>query len=72
MVCEMVCSRGRVLACAVAPQGEYGLRDTRVGLPVKLGPGGLEEIVTLELEPGELDQLRRAAKSLSERIQSVA
>lgn len=71
MVCEMASGQGRVLACAVAPQGEYGLRDTRVGLPVRLGPGGLEAIVALPLEPEELDQLRRAAQSLRERIHAV-
>ncbi len=71
MVCEMVSSRGLLLTCAVVPNGEYGLRDTRVGLPVRLGPGGLTEIVTLTLEDEELQQLRRAAQSLSERIHAV-
>lgn len=71
MVCEMVTGRGSLMACAVAPHGEYGLSDTRVGLPVRLGPGGVKEIVTLPLEPEELEQLRRAAQALSERIHAV-
>jgi malate dehydrogenase len=57
-----------VLACAVAPTGQYGLRDTRVGLPVRLGPRGLREIVELSLEPAELQALRAAADRLAERI----
>jgi malate dehydrogenase len=57
-----------VLACAVAPTGQYGLRDTRVGLPVRLGPRGLREIVELPLEPAELQALRAAADRLAERI----
>ncbi len=72
MVCEMVTGRASLLVCAVAPRGEYGLTYTRVGLPVRLGPGGLSEIVTLPLEPDELDQLRGAARSLSERIHAVS
>ena len=61
-----------VLACAVAPTGQYGLRDTRVGLPVRLGPRGLREIVELPLEPAELQALRAAAARLAERIGEVA
>jgi malate dehydrogenase len=61
-----------VLACAVAPTGQYGLRDTRVGLPVRLGPRGLREIVELPLEPAELQSLRAAAERLAERIGEVA
>jgi malate dehydrogenase len=57
-----------VLACAVAPTGQYGLRDTRVGLPVRLGPRGLREIVELPLEPAELQALRAAGDRLAERI----
>jgi len=63
--------RSQVLACAVAPTGQYGLRDTRVGLPVRLGRGGLAEIVELPLEAAERTALTEAAARLSERIRAV-
>jgi len=64
--------RSSVLACAVVPTGQYGLRDTRVGLPVRLGRGGLAEIVELPLEPAERTALAEAAARLAERISAVS
>lgn len=64
--------RSATLACAVAPSGQYGLRDTRVGLPVRLGRHGLVEIVELPLEQAELTALAQAAARLTERIRAVS
>jgi malate dehydrogenase len=71
MVTAMASGSDQVLACAVEPDGQYGLRNTRVGLPVRLGPRGLVEIVELALEPAELQALRDAADRLGTRIQEV-
>jgi malate dehydrogenase len=71
MVAAMASGSQEIMACAVVPQGQYGLRDTRVGLPVRLGPAGLAEIVTLDLDDAELAALRAAADSLRQRIQQV-
>jgi malate dehydrogenase len=71
MVAAMASSSREIMACAVVPDGQYGLRDTRVGLPVRLGSGGLAEIVTLNLDDAELAALRAAADSLGQRIQQV-
>jgi malate dehydrogenase len=76
MVGAAVAGPGRsdvdVLACAVEPTGQYGLQETRVGLPVRLGPRGLLEIIELPLETDELTALRSAAGRLAERIREVA
>jgi malate dehydrogenase len=64
--------RSRILACAVVPNGQYGLRDTRVGLPVRLGRGGLAEIVELPLQAAERAALAEAAQRLAERISAVS
>jgi malate dehydrogenase len=64
--------RSRLLACAVAPNGQYGLRNTRVGLPVRLGRTGLAEIVELPLEADERTALTEAAARLAERIAAVS
>ncbi|MGQ0846504.1 MAG: malate dehydrogenase [Sporichthyaceae bacterium] len=63
--------RSQILACAVEPNGKYGLKDTRVGLPVRLGRGGLVEIVELPMEPAELEALGKAAAALGERLRQL-
>jgi malate dehydrogenase len=72
MVTAMASSSSEIMPCAVVPDGEYGLRDTRVGLPVRLGPGGLAEIVMLELDAEEQAALHTAADSLGKRIREVS
>ncbi len=53
MVVDMARDSGRVLAACVQSGGAYGIEDTRVGLPVRLGPRGVKEIVALPLTPAE-------------------
>jgi malate dehydrogenase len=71
MVTAMASASNQVLACAVDPQGVYGIRDTRVGVPVRLGPRGLESVVELALTPDELTALRESADRLRQRIHEV-
>jgi malate dehydrogenase len=72
MVTTMASGSGEVLACAVDPAGAYGIRDTRVGVPVTLARDGLKDVVVLDLLPDELEQLRGAADRLRTRIHEVA
>ena len=51
--------------------GQYGLSDIFLGVPAKLGRGGVEEVVEWELETDELDELHAAAKIVSERIATL-
>jgi len=53
-----------VLPASVFAQGEYGLKDVFVGLPVKLGQGGVEEIIEIDLLPAELEVLHKSAQDL--------
>ena len=50
MVDAILLDQKRILPCATYLQGEYGLNDLFVGVPVKLGAGGIEEVV--ETGPG--------------------
>jgi len=68
MVRSMVTGDGKLIAAAVRSRGAYGLPDTRVGLPVRLGRDGVAEIVELPLRQNERDALRTAAASLAARI----
>jgi malate dehydrogenase len=68
MVRAMVRNNGEVLAACVRSRGAYGVVDTRVGLPVRLGPRGVSEIVNLSLRPQEQQALREAASRIAARI----
>jgi malate dehydrogenase len=54
----------RVLPCAAWLNGEYGIRDLYVGVPVVIGGKGVERIVELELNGGERDMFEKSAKAV--------
>lgn len=56
----------RVFPCCVKLEGEYGLNDVFVGVPVVLGKNGIEEIIQLKLTDEETDQLHNSAKAVKE------
>jgi malate dehydrogenase len=58
--------RKKILPCCVQLQGEYGLKDVFVGVPVKLGAKGLEEIILLELTDAEQSALNKSAEVVRE------
>jgi len=49
-------------------EGEYGIQGLFVGVPVKLGAGGVAEIVELELSADERSALQRSADSVKELV----
>jgi malate dehydrogenase len=57
--------------CAWAT-GQYGISDVYVGVPVRLGRNGVEEIVELDLNEGELTQLREAAEGIRTKCADLA
>ncbi len=61
MVESIVKDKKRILPCAVFLKGEYGINDTVVGVPVKLGARGVEEIVQIKLNADEQAALNRSA-----------
>jgi malate dehydrogenase len=56
----------RVLPCAAYLEGEYGIDGLYVGVPVRLGAGGIEAIVELELDEGEQAALNASADAVRE------
>ncbi|MGH7757944.1 MAG: malate dehydrogenase, partial [Candidatus Dormibacteria bacterium] len=61
MVEAILRDRGQILPCAVRLQGEYGLDGVVMGVPVKLGAGGVEQVIEVELSPEERGELERSA-----------
>ena len=55
----------KVLPCAVYLQGEYGLQDLFIGVPVKLGSGGIEQVVEIKLTEEE-QSLNKSAAAVQE------
>ncbi|MCS6896838.1 MAG: malate dehydrogenase [Nitrospira sp.] len=56
----------RVMPCSVLCEGEYGLTNVIVGVPVRIGRGGVEEIVEYDLEPNERAALAASANAVRE------
>ena len=61
LVQAIACDQKKMFPCSVMLNGEYGLSDLTIGVPVILGRNGVEKIVELNLEKNELDQLSESA-----------
>jgi malate dehydrogenase len=68
MVDAILMDQKRILPCAAYLQGEYGLNDLFVGVPVKLGAGGIEDVIELELSDDEREQLEYSANDVREMV----
>ena len=66
MVEAIVRDQKRIFPCCAWLQGEYGLKDIYLGVPVKLGKAGIEEIIELKLNKDEMNLLQSSAKSVKE------
>ena len=63
--------RKRMLPCSALLNGEYGLDDVYIGVPVLLGRNGVERIVELELENDELESLQRSANFYKSQLKEI-
>jgi malate dehydrogenase len=69
MVDAILMDQKRILPCAAYLQGEYGLNYLFVGVPVKLGAGGIEDVIELELSDDEREQLEYSANDVREMVE---
>jgi malate dehydrogenase len=60
--------RKKILPCAAYLEGEYGIDGLFVGVPVKLGARGIEEIVQIKLTPEEQAALEKSAAAVKELV----
>ncbi len=62
----------KILPCAALLQGEYGIQDLFIGVPVKLGQAGIEEIIEIKLSAEEKAALERSADSVRGLVADMA
>src|SRR3954464_1992793 len=71
-MCEAILrDKKKILPCSVFLQGEYGVRDLFVGVPVKLGSRGMEQIIEIKLTPEEDAALKKSAASVKELVDII-
>jgi malate dehydrogenase len=61
----------KILPCAVYLEGEYGIRDLFIGVPAKLGLGGVEEVVEIRLLNEEQAALHRSADAVRKLVEDM-
>ena len=72
MVEAIIFDKKEILPCTAYLQGQYGIDDLYVGVPVKLGSKGVEEIIELNLNGDELNALRKSAEAVQELVEVMA
>src|SRR5215203_4316673 len=71
MVEVILKDKKKILPCSVFLQGEYGVRDLFVGVPVKLGIGGVEQIMQYTLTADETAALHKSAAAVKELTDAI-
>lgn len=72
MVDALCLDQKRVLPCTAYLEGEYGIDGLYMGVPVKLGAGGVEEIIELDLGDDEKSELAKSADAVREVVGVLA
>ncbi|UCG66284.1 MAG: malate dehydrogenase [Deltaproteobacteria bacterium] len=61
----------KILPCVTYLQGEYGIQNLFIGVPVKLGSAGVEEIIEITLTPEEHEALQKSAQAVQELVDAL-
>ena len=64
LVQAIVCDQKKIFPCSTLLEGEYGLNDICIGVPVVLGRNGIEQIVQLDLTDAENEHMNRSAEGV--------
>ena len=65
LVQAIACDQKKMFPCSALLEGEYGLNDLCIGVPVILGKNGIEEIVEIELDEAEKTKLKESSEGVS-------
>jgi malate dehydrogenase len=61
----------KILPCAACLNGEYGIHDLFIGVPVKLGENGIEEIIEIQLMDDEKVALKHSADAVRQLVEDM-
>ena len=64
LVQAIACDQKKIYPCSTLLEGEYGLSDLCIGVPVVLGKNGIEKIVEIELNDAEKEHMQESAKGV--------
>lgn len=65
LVQAIACDQKKMVPCSALLQGEYGLKDLCIGVPVILGRNGIEQIVEMKLDAAETAKMKESAEGVS-------
>ena len=65
LVQAIACNQQKIFPCSTLLDGEYGLHDLCIGVPVVLGKNGIEKIVEIKLSDAEKEHLNASAEGVS-------
>lgn len=65
LVQAIACDQKKIFPCSTYLEGEYGLNDICIGVPVVLGKNGIEKIVKIELSDAENEHMQRSAEGVT-------
>ncbi|MBV1924434.1 MAG: malate dehydrogenase [Flavobacteriaceae bacterium] len=65
LVQAIACDQKKIFPCSTLLEGEYGLNDICIGVPVVLGRNGIEKIVNIELSDAENEHMQRSAEGVT-------
>ena len=68
MVDAIILDEKEILPCATYLNGEYGIKDTVISVPVKLGKNGIEQIIELDITGDEKQALAKSAEAVQELV----
>ncbi|UCF79661.1 MAG: malate dehydrogenase [Candidatus Eiseniibacteriota bacterium] len=71
MVEAILKDKKRILPCAAYLEGEYGIKDLYVGVPVKLGAKGIEEVIELDITNEEKAALQQSAEAIRGIVEQI-
>jgi malate dehydrogenase len=68
MIDSIILDKQMIMPCAAYLQGEYGIEGLYVGVPVKLGAKGIEQVIEIELTPKEKELLQKSVDAVKELV----
>jgi malate dehydrogenase len=71
MVEAIMLDKNRILPCSVYLSGQYGINDLYVGVPIKIGAGGMKEVVEIKLTESEQTALNKSADAVRELVEAM-